>query len=205
MEKRRPQLSSDDLGRLRWGMGAVLALLSVVTVFFMDIDAWLLMPLVTLAAIMALVRPTWPAILPGFVHRLAFPFIALAFVWDLTSSGRLPVADAVPQLLAVVVDWKVGIVVPVQLSVGKVLVRVATCLFWFLVRVPTLERERVGMKERLGRGLLRRRLAKLGAVRRGLDPGRNDEGAFRALHVHPPRDGTCPVAADRQNDCSRSE
>lgn len=67
-------------------MGAVLALLSVVTVFFMDIDAWLLMPLVTVAAILAWVKPTWPALLPGFVHRLAFPFIALAFVYDLTSS-----------------------------------------------------------------------------------------------------------------------
>jgi len=86
MERKRPQLSPDDLGRLRWGLGAVLALLSVVTVFFMDIDAWLLMPLVTGAAVMALVRPTWPARLPKLVHRLAFPFIALAFVYDITTS-----------------------------------------------------------------------------------------------------------------------
>ena len=100
MERKRPQLSSDDLGRLRWGMGALLALLSVVTVFFMDIDAWLLMPLVTAAAIMAIVRPTWPASLPKFVHRLAFPFIALAFVYDLTSSEEpLPALIRLAMLL----------------------------------------------------------------------------------------------------------
>ena len=86
MERKRPQLNADDLGRLRWGLGALMALLSVVTVFFMDIDAWLLMPVVAVAAVAALVRPAWPSKLPGFVHRLAFPFIALAFVYDLTSS-----------------------------------------------------------------------------------------------------------------------
>lgn len=88
MERKRPQLNPDDLGRLRWGLGAGLALLSVLTVFFMDIDAWLLMSAVTLAAVAALARPTWPAILPGFVHRLAFPFIALAFVYDLVNSSE---------------------------------------------------------------------------------------------------------------------
>ncbi len=88
MVKKRPQLNADDLGRLRWGLGAGLALLSVLTVFFMEIDAWLLMPAVTIAACAALLKPTWPARLPGFVHRLAFPFIVLAFVYDITSSGE---------------------------------------------------------------------------------------------------------------------
>ncbi len=83
MVKKRPQLSPDDLGRLRWGMGSVLALLSVVTVFFMDIDAWLMMPVVTIAAIAAVVRPGWPAHLPALVHRLAFPAILLGFIADL--------------------------------------------------------------------------------------------------------------------------
>jgi len=86
MERKRPQLNPDDLGRLRWGLGAIIGLLSVVTVFFMDVDAWLLMPPVALAALAALAFPTWPAHMPGFVHRLAFPFIALFFVYDLTSS-----------------------------------------------------------------------------------------------------------------------
>lgn len=84
MDKKRPQLDADDLGRLRWGLGALLALLGVATVFFMEIDAWLLMAAVSAAALAALVRPTWPARVPALVHRLAFPFIALAFVWDLT-------------------------------------------------------------------------------------------------------------------------
>ncbi|WP_221030445.1 transglutaminaseTgpA domain-containing protein [Actomonas aquatica] len=86
MVKRRPQLNPEDLGRLRWGLGAILALLSVVTVFFMEIDAWLMMPAVTLAALAAIVWPTWPARLPALIHRLAFPGILLAFVADLTLS-----------------------------------------------------------------------------------------------------------------------
>lgn len=88
MERKRPQLNPDDLGRLRWGLGAVLALLSVVTVFFMDVAAGFLMPAVAIAALAALLWPSWPARLPGFAHRLAFPFIALAFVYDITSSSE---------------------------------------------------------------------------------------------------------------------
>ncbi|MDB4384736.1 transglutaminaseTgpA domain-containing protein [Opitutaceae bacterium] len=88
MERKRPQLNPDDLGRLRWGLGAVLALLSVVTVFFMDVAAGLIMPVVAVAALAALLWPQWPARVPGFVHRLAFPFIALAFVYDLTSTSE---------------------------------------------------------------------------------------------------------------------
>ena len=73
---------------LCWGLGAVLALLSVVTVFFMDIAAGLIMPVVAVAALAALLWTQWPARVPGFVHRLAFPFIALAFVYDLTSTSE---------------------------------------------------------------------------------------------------------------------
>ena len=54
MVRKRPQLNPEDLGRLRWGLGAILALLSVVTVFFMDVDAWLLMPAVAVAAVIGL-------------------------------------------------------------------------------------------------------------------------------------------------------
>lgn len=88
MDKKRPQLEAEDLGRLRWLLGSGLALLSVVTVFFMDIAAGPLMPLVAVAAIAGLLWPTWPARLPRFVHRLAFPVIVLAFVYDLTSSSE---------------------------------------------------------------------------------------------------------------------
>ena len=86
MDKKRPQLSNDDLARLRWLLGSVLGLLSVMTVFFMDIDAWLMMPAVALAAVAAIVWPTWPARVPRLVHRLAFPFIVLFFVYDLVTS-----------------------------------------------------------------------------------------------------------------------
>lgn len=88
MDKKRPQLNPDDLGRLRWGLGAVLAVLSVITVFFMDVDAGVLMPIVALAALAAVIWPTWPARVPRLVHRLAFPVIVLAFVYDLTRAGE---------------------------------------------------------------------------------------------------------------------
>ena len=88
MDKKRPQLEAEDLGRLRWLLGSGLALLSVITVFFMDIAAGPLMPMVALAAIAAVIWPAWPARVPRLMHRLAFPIIVLAFVYDLTTASE---------------------------------------------------------------------------------------------------------------------
>lgn len=83
MTPKRPQLTSDELHQLRWLLGNVLTLLSVWTVFYMDIDAWALMGLTSVAAILMLIRPDLPGRVPRLVHTLAFPAIVTFFVADL--------------------------------------------------------------------------------------------------------------------------
>lgn len=83
MENKRPQLSPDELHQLKWLLGGVLVLLSAWTVFYLDLDGWTLMGLTTAAVLAALARPQWPARVPLWLHRLAFPIIVVFFVGDL--------------------------------------------------------------------------------------------------------------------------
>ena len=89
MEKKRPQLSLDELHQLRWLLGGILVLVSVWTVFYLDLDVWLLAGLTTAAVLAVLVRPRLPAHLPRLAHRLAFPFIVVFFAWDLYTTGEV--------------------------------------------------------------------------------------------------------------------
>ncbi len=89
METKRPQLSPDEMQQLRWLLGGALTLLSVVTVFYLDVEAWTLMALTMLATIAVLVRPTWPARVPKLAHTLAFPLIAAFFLGDLWIKGEM--------------------------------------------------------------------------------------------------------------------
>ncbi len=64
-------------------------ILSVATVFYLDIDSGI-MAAVALAGIAAgLARPRLPARVPAWVHRLAFPAIVLFFAGDLRVTGQL--------------------------------------------------------------------------------------------------------------------
>lgn len=83
MDSRRPQLSLDELLRLKWLLGGLLVLLSVSTVIYLDIDAWLLTGLTFAGVLTVLAKPAWPARLPAVVHRLAFPAIVAIFIGDL--------------------------------------------------------------------------------------------------------------------------
>ncbi|MDD2762670.1 MAG: transglutaminaseTgpA domain-containing protein [Opitutaceae bacterium] len=89
MEKKRPQLSIDELHQLRWLLGGLLALSAVWTVLYLEIDAWLLAGVATIALGAVLVRPELPARLPLLAHQLAFPFIAAFFAWDVYSTAEL--------------------------------------------------------------------------------------------------------------------
>ncbi len=80
---KRPQLSPDELHQLKWLLGGLLTLIGVSTVFYMDVDAWSLMALTTVATMATLVRPTLPARVPALVHTLAFPAIVIFFGADL--------------------------------------------------------------------------------------------------------------------------
>jgi len=52
---------------VNWLLGGALILLSVWTVFYLEIDAWVLMGLTTVAVGAGLVWPAWPA--PGAADR----------------------------------------------------------------------------------------------------------------------------------------
>lgn len=87
--KTRTQLTSDELQQLRWLLGGVLTLLSVATVFYLDVDAWTLSGLTALAVVVGIAKPDWIGRVPNGVHRLAFPVVAAFFAADLWWSGEL--------------------------------------------------------------------------------------------------------------------
>ena len=85
----RPQLTGDELRQLKWLLGGVLILLSVWTVFYLEMEAWTLMVLTTGAVAAGLVWPAWPARVPRLVHTLAFPLIVAFFLGDLWLKGEM--------------------------------------------------------------------------------------------------------------------
>lgn len=85
----RPQLTGEELQQLRWWMGGVVMLLGVVTVLYLDIEAWSLLGVTLAAALATTWWPTLPARVPRLVHVLAFPFIAAFFAADLWLRSEL--------------------------------------------------------------------------------------------------------------------
>jgi transglutaminase-like putative cysteine protease len=89
METGPQQLSLDELHLLRWLLGGVLMLLSIATVFYLDINSGAMAAVAALGVLVALARPTLPAIIPIWAHRLAFPAILASFSGDLWYNGEL--------------------------------------------------------------------------------------------------------------------
>lgn len=85
----RPHLSAMELQQVRWFLGGILTLISVWTVFYLDVPAWTLMGMTTVGVLAVLAKPELPAKIPRWVHRLAFPAIVFVFVADLWISGEL--------------------------------------------------------------------------------------------------------------------
>jgi len=86
------QLNLDELRRLKWLLGSAVALVSVWTVFFLDIEALGLVGVVTAVILAALVWPQLPARVPPIVWRLAVPAIIAAMAVDFYfSPDTLPV------------------------------------------------------------------------------------------------------------------
>jgi len=83
MAKKPRQLSLDELHRLKWLLGGVLALFSVWTVFYLDLDAWTLLLVDTAGILVVLIWPGLPARIPAWVHKAAFPVIVAIFLGDL--------------------------------------------------------------------------------------------------------------------------
>jgi transglutaminase-like putative cysteine protease len=75
--------------QLRWLLGGGVTLLSVATVFYLDVAAWFLVALTSVAVLVGLAQPAWLARVPRWVHRLAFPVVAAFFAADLWMFGEL--------------------------------------------------------------------------------------------------------------------
>jgi len=89
MEARSQRLSPDELNLLRWLLGGVLMLLSIATVFYLDIDSGAMAVVAAAGVLFALARPASPARVPVLAHRLAFPAILAFFAGDLWYTGQL--------------------------------------------------------------------------------------------------------------------
>jgi len=92
MDNRPHQLNLDELRRLKWLLGGALALVSVGTVFFLDIEALGLVAMSSGIIVAALLWPRLPGRVPPLVWRLAVPAIIAAMVADFYfSPDTLPV------------------------------------------------------------------------------------------------------------------
>ena len=88
------QLNLDELLRLKWLLGGVTALVSVWTVFFLDIEALGLVVVVSAAVTAGLVWPGLSGRIPALVWKLAVPAIIVSFAVDLYYSP-----DTLPALI----------------------------------------------------------------------------------------------------------
>ena len=92
MDTRPHQLNLDELRRLKWLLGGALALVSVWTVFFLDIEALALVGITSALIVAAMGWPQLPARLPPVIWRLAVPGIIAAVAGDFYfSPDTLPV------------------------------------------------------------------------------------------------------------------
>jgi transglutaminase-like putative cysteine protease len=88
------QLNLDELLRLKWLLGGALALVSLWTVFFLDIEALGLVGVAGAAIIAVMIWPKLPGRVPPVVWKLAVPAIIVAFAADLYFSP-----DTLPALI----------------------------------------------------------------------------------------------------------
>ncbi len=96
----QPQLSLDELRRLKWLLGGTLALVSLWTVFFLDIEALALVAVASAAVLTMMIWPRLPAKLPSFLWRLSVPAIIVAVALDFYFSREtLPVLIRLAVLL----------------------------------------------------------------------------------------------------------
>ncbi len=78
----QPPLKLDELRRLKWLLGGLLALVSLWTVFFLDVEALSLVLIASVLTTAALVWPQIPARVPVLVWRLSVPTIVALVVAD---------------------------------------------------------------------------------------------------------------------------
>lgn len=86
------QLNLDELRRLKWLLGGVLSLVSLWTVFFLDVEAVGLVGVAGAAILAVLLWPQLPGRVPPLLWKLAVPAIIVALAADFYfSPDTLPV------------------------------------------------------------------------------------------------------------------
>ncbi len=92
MVNKSRQLNLDELRRLKWLLGGAMALVSLWTVFFLDIEALSLVGVTSAIILAVLIWPELPGKLPALIWKLAVPAIILAAAVDFyVSPDTLPV------------------------------------------------------------------------------------------------------------------
>lgn len=81
-------LTADELHLLRWGLGGVLALVSVWGAFFFDLSGSELLAPVTALLLAVLAWPRLPERIPALVWRLVFPGLILFVAVDMVLNGE---------------------------------------------------------------------------------------------------------------------
>lgn len=82
------QLNLDELRRLKWLLGGAMALVSLWTVFFLDIEALGLVGFVSVAILAVLVWPRLPGKVPPLVWKLSVPAIIAVGALDFYSGSE---------------------------------------------------------------------------------------------------------------------
>jgi len=95
MENRRPQLSLAELHQLKWLLGGLLALIAAWTVVYMDVEAWGLLLLITLAVPAMTAKPALTMRIPRWAHRLAFPILLAVFAIDMIGHVKEPLPPVI--------------------------------------------------------------------------------------------------------------
>ncbi len=86
METLRPQLNLTELRQLRWLLGGLIGLLSAWTVFYMEVDALVVLAVITAVVPVFTFFPRLSRVLPRVFHLLAFPVIVVLFALDIWST-----------------------------------------------------------------------------------------------------------------------
>ncbi len=94
----RPQLNPDEMRRLKWLLGGMVALVSLWTVFFLEVEALALVVGTSLAILATLVWPQLPAHIPRLIWLLSVPAIIIAVGLDFYRS-----TDMLPTLIRLAV------------------------------------------------------------------------------------------------------
>ncbi len=102
-ESKRARLSPEEYYQLKWLCGAVLTLLSVWTLGFID-TSYIPLSLVVMAVVGAvLMRPDWPSFIPDTAWKLATPLLIVYVILDFLLSRPEVIAPLIRMVTAIAV------------------------------------------------------------------------------------------------------